>query len=424
MFMGEIMRKIAVISEILCLVLLCGCGPAKESSGEKQSGTGEKIQAENGEQKSAEQKHTGQDNISVEKEILQEKISEKLNVMTLEEKAAQLFIITPEALTGEEKVTRADEVTKAALEKYPVGGLIFFEENIVSEEQLRDMISCQQAYAKERIGIPLLIGVDEEGGSVARIASCEAIEVPKIRDMSEIGESGDVAEAYKTGDTIGSYLNRMGFNLDFAPVADVLTNSDNTVVKKRSFGSDPQLTAEMVVSELAGLEKHQVYGCVKHFPGHGATSGDTHNGYAYTDKNWTELRENEIIPFQRAIDEGVPFVMVGHISTPQITGNEIAASCSEKMIEEYLRKELGYQGVVLTDALNMKAVTEQYTSAEAAVKVIQAGGDMLLMPENFEEAYNGILSAVKEGRISENRLNEAVERILRVKIRLSSEKKE
>ena len=197
--------------------------------------------------------------------------------MSLEEKVAQLFLITPEALTGAGTVTQAGEATKAALEQYPVGGLIYFQGNIVSEQQVTDMIAKQQQFSQERIGLPLLISVDEEGGQVTRVASCANVDVPKFEDTAQIGASGDSSRAHASGQAIGSYLSRMGFNLDFAPVADSHTNPDNTVVKRRSYGSDPQTVAEMAAQNLKGLESQGVYGCIKHFPGHGATLGDTHN---------------------------------------------------------------------------------------------------------------------------------------------------
>ena len=263
------------------------------------------------------------------------------------------------------------------------------------------MLQKQQEYIEERIGIPLFMAIDEEGGQVTRLAPWVGWQ--------------DVSQAFELGSVIGEYLNRMGFNLDFAPVADVLTNPDNTVVKKRSYGSNPQLVSEMVKNNLEGLWEHQIYGCIKHFPGHGATLGDTHKGYAYTNKTWEELKNNGIIPFQDSISWGVKFIMVGHISVPQVTGNEVPSSLSSYVINDLLRGELNYDGIVLTDALNMGAITDQYTSSQAAVNAILAGNDMILMPLDFKNAYEGMLSAVKEGIITEERLEESLERILKVK---------
>lgn len=352
---------------------------------------------------------------TVTEEMLQKKIQNKLASMSLNEKIAQLFIITPEALTGNSSVTQAGEITKTALWEYPVGGLVFFEGNIRSEQQVTELLQKQQEYIEERIGIPLFMAIDEEGGQVTRLASCDDMNIKIFPNISEIGARQDVSQAFELGSVIGEYLNRMGFNLDFAPVADVLTNPDNTVVKKRSYGSNPQLVSEMVKNNLEGLWEHQIYGCIKHFPGHGATLGDTHKGYAYTNKTWEELKNNDIIPFQDSISWGVKFIMVGHISVPQVTGNEVPSSLSSYVINDLLRGELNYDGIVLTDALNMGAITDQYTSSQAAVNAILAGNDMILMPLDFKNAYEGMLSAVKEGIITEERLEESLERILKVK---------
>ncbi len=349
-------------------------------------------------------------------EMLQKQIQAKISSMTLEEKAAQLFIITPEALTGRSSVTQAGEATQNAISQYPVGGLIFFEGNIQSQQQVTEMLKKQQEYSKARIGLPLFLSIDEEGGQVVRLAKSPGIQVETFPDIAELGASGDANKAYQLGDALGEYLSAMGFNLDFAPVADTLTNPSNTVVKRRSYGNSPQLVSEMVKSNLEGLQSHQVYGCIKHFPGHGATEGDTHQGYAYTDKSWEELKNSDIIPFQDSIAWGVEFIMVGHISLPGITGNETPASLSPYVISHLLRKELGYNGIVLTDALNMKAITNQYTPSQAAVAAIQAGNDIILMPADFQSAYQGILDALRNGTITEERLEESLRRILKLKL--------
>lgn len=358
----------------------------------------------------------GDRNTATQSENQEKIIQKKLLSMTVEEKAAQLFIVTPEALTGYSSVTQAGEATKTAFQEYPVGGLIFFEGNIVSEQQVGEMLKKQQEFSQERIGLPLFTAVDEEGGKVTRIADNENFDVPSFPNISEIGSGQKTSWAYELGDSIGTYLSRMGFNLDFAPVADVLSNPENIVVKQRSYGSDARIVSQMVLENLNGLQQHQVFGCIKHFPGHGATQGDTHDGYAYTDKTWEELAGNDIIPFEDSIAWGVKFVMVGHISLPEIAGDDVPASLSPFVIGDLLRSKLGYEGIVLTDALNMGAVTDQYTSAQAAVKAILAGNDMILMPLDFKSAYAGILSAIQDGTISQERLDESLARILRVKL--------
>lgn len=345
-------------------------------------------------------------------------IQEKLASMTIEEKVAQLFVLCPERLTGVSHVVAAGEVTKNAIDSFPVGGIIYMGSNIETPQQITEMIAHTQAYAMDRIGIPLFISVDEEGGYVTRIAKNSNFHVPQFSYASELGKSGDTSAAYEMGAAVGEYLEAYGFNVDFAPVADVLSNAENQVVKKRSFGSDAQLVSDMVLAELDGLASHNILGCVKHFPGHGATVGDTHEGYAYTDKTWDELLTCEIVPFSDSIAKGVPMIMVGHISLPNVVGDGTPASMSECMVTGHLRNELGYDGIVITDSLGMGAITDAYSSKQAAVSVLKAGGDMLLDPVDFKSAYEGILSEIASGGISEERIDESVCRILNVKYTL------
>ncbi|MDO4322676.1 MAG: glycoside hydrolase family 3 protein [Lachnospiraceae bacterium] len=343
-------------------------------------------------------------------------VSQWLDKLTLEEKVAQMFIVLPESFMGVGEVTAAGDTTRSMLRQFPVGGFIYMEPNLISAGQIKEMLSGVQAISMERIGLPALCCVDEEGGTVARIGGRGIVDAPYVGNMSEIGASGDSAQAYQAGVTIGSYLSELGFNVDFAPVADVLSNPANTVVRERSFGSDPELVSEMVLSELEGLETMKVCGTLKHFPGHGATEGDTHAGYAYTSKPLEELRQCELLPFQRGIDAGVKIIMVGHISVPGVTGEDTPASLSRTMITEILRNQMGYDGLVVTDAMNMGAISQMYSSAEAAVRTVQAGADLILMPADFQSAYYGVLDAVASGTVSEERINESVERILKLKL--------
>lgn len=339
--------------------------------------------------------------------------------MSLEDRVAQMFVITPDALTGFSGVTAAGDTTKEAYGNRPVGGLIYMSENLKNREQTATMLENMQKIAAERTGVPVFLCVDEEGGGVSRIAGNSAFEVTDVGDMSAVGATGDAQNAYNAGSVIGTYLAELGFNVDFAPVADVLTNEENTVMKERSFGSDSALVADMVASELQGLLSQGVYGTAKHFPGHGGTAEDSHEGAATTEKTLDELRTSELVPFQRAVDADVPFVMVGHISAPNVTGENTPASLSKMLVTDVLRNEMGYQGVVITDAMNMKAITEGYEPDQAAVMAVNAGADMLLMPEDYETAYNGLLAAVNDGTVSETRINEAVSRIIRLKLQMN-----
>lgn len=374
--------------------------PGKDSSSTEDTNTGK----DSGDQK-------GNTEVSEEEE-LEKKIQAQISEMSLEKKIYQLFFVTPESLTGVDMVTQAGDATKAALEQYPVGGIIYFSQNIEDETQITTMTSNSQSYSK----IPLFIGVDEEGGSlVARIANNPNFQVPTFPDMKEIGASGDPYKAYEVGSSIGSYLKEYGFNMDFAPDADVLINPENTAIGSRSFGSDPQLVSQMVAEEVKGLEEQNVTAVLKHFPGHGSTAEDSHNGAAVVNRSLEELRSAEFLPFEAGIQAGADVVMVGHLQVPQIIPDDTPASLSSVMITDILRNELGFDGLVITDSLSMGAVTEYYTPAEAAVMCIQAGGDMLLIPEDFHQAYQGVLDAVNNQTLSEERINESLTRILRVK---------
>lgn len=339
--------------------------------------------------------------------------------LTLEQRVAQMFMITPDALTGVSGATRAGDSTRAAFAQYPVGGLVYMSANLTGPDQTTEMLSNMKNFSQDTVGLPIFLGVDEEGGTVTRIASNQEFGVTDVGNMSAVGASGDAQNAYNVGSTIGTYLNNLGFNMDFAPVADVLSNPDNAVVKDRSFGSDSQLVADMVCAEMNGLNEHQIAPVIKHFPGHGATSGDSHDGVVTIEKSLDELMANELIPFQQAINSGASFVMVGHISVPAITGDNTPASLSNAMVTGVLRDQMGFHGVVITDAMNMGAITAGYSSADAAVAAINAGVDIILMPDDFKGAYQGVLDAVANGTISEERINESAARIIKAKLMIN-----
>lgn len=351
-------------------------------------------------------------------ETTDQKVEELMKKMSLADKIAQMFIITPEALTGVSPVTQALELTKNSYNLYPVGGIIYFEQNILSPDQLSGMSQNIQKYSMERTGVPAFISTDEEGGRVARLAGNEAMGIQNVGPMRTVGNSGDTDKAYQVGRTIGTYLQKNGINLDFAPVADVDTDSNQSVVGDRAFGSNSQLVAKMAASKVKGLKESGVSPVLKHFPGHGATKGDSHTDYAYTGKTIEEMRECELIPFKEGIKAGCSFVMVGHISAPNIIGDNTPSSMSKEMITNILRGELGFKGIVVTDALNMGAIIKNYTSDTVAVKAVEAGVDMLLMPESFQDAYQSLMTAVESGEITQERIDESVKRILELKLSL------
>ena len=339
---------------------------------------------------------------------LDEIVNAGIEVMPLEDKVAGLFIVTPEAITGVSTAIKAGDGTKKALSDYAVGGIVYFSKNIRSQEQLQEMVSNTKLYSN----YPLFIAVDEEGGSVSRLA--EAGLGTKVDTAQELAQSGDVNNAYLAGDTIGQYLADYGFNLDFAPVAD-LDNVEKSVIGNRSFGADAATVSPYVTSMMQGLADHEITACVKHFPGIGSTTQDTHKGLASTDRTAEEFRASEFVVFQAAIDAGADMIMVSHMSAPALAGDGTPCSLSEAVVTNILRNELGFKGVIITDALNMSAISEYYSADEAAVMALRAGCDMLLMPEDFEKAYNGVLQAVRDGVIAEERIDDALRRIYRIK---------
>lgn len=419
-----IINKKKVLGVFLIAIILSGC-QWKQSEDENTATLDEKIESsaesevliiEESENDSANTKATTIEETEVEIDELEELVQEKIESMTLEEKVAQMFIITPESLMPEVgTVVAAGEITEAALNEIPVGGFIYMSSNLENEEQVQSMLSNTNTYSMNRIGLPAFLSVDEEGGTVTRISGRGLFDVPTIPNMSELGGSNDLELVEEYGEMMGIYLSDLGFNLDYAPVADVLTNSENTVVEYRSFSSDPEVVIEMDAAIAEGLESNGVLATYKHFPGHGSTSDDSHDGYAYTDKTIEELWYCELVPFQAAIDAGCSFLMVGHIAAPNITGDDIPASLSKGMISELLRSAMHYDGIVITDAMNMGAITEEYTSAEASILAIQAGVDIVLMPEDFMSAYEGVIEAVENGIITEERIDESLTRILKVK---------
>lgn len=339
-----------------------------------------------------------------------------LGKMSLREKVGQLFIVRPEALAENSNAEtapatdRVDDAVISRIEEYPVGGIALFSRNITSAEQLPMFISDLQSSSK----YPLFIAVDEEGGRVARIANSDFFNVASYKSMEDIGKSGDASKAEEVGRQIGSYLKELGFNLDFAPVADTNTNPQNIVIGDRSYGSDPALVARMVSAQLDGMHDSGIMGTLKHFPGHGDTKDDTHSGYVSIEKTWDELKECELVPFITALPKA-DMVMVSHITAVNVTSDKLPTSMSETMITGKLRNELGYDGVIITDAMAMGAVADNYTSAEAAVTAVKAGADIILMPESLEKSFNAVLNAVNSGEISISRIEESAERVLTLK---------
>ena len=239
-----------------------------------------------------------------EEEQRKAEVEEIVNSLTLDEKVAQLFIVTPEELTGVGVVIAAGETTQNAISQYPVGGFIYMSQNLENPEQVREMVKNVQEYSYQRIGLPLFISVDEEGSTVSRFSNNPSFNLEKTDSMSVIGATGDPQNAYNVGAKIGSFLYDLGFNMNNAPDADVLTNPSNTVIGSRSFGTDCNLVSEMMLAEMKGLQDQNIIPVIKHYPGHGATEADTHAGSAYTNKTLDEMMANELVPFINGINAG------------------------------------------------------------------------------------------------------------------------
>ena len=348
--------------------------------------------------------------------------------MTLREKVGQLFIVRPESLEPTIRYDSDAELPPYRLQAvssgmrrraqaYPVGGVLLYGHNILDEPQLSAFVQDLKALS----GGPLLC-IDEEGGRVSRIANNPAFDVPRHESTAALAEGGEQA-VYEAARAIGSYLKRYGFDIDFAPVADVNTNPDNIIIGARAFSDDPHKAAPLVAAYVRGLSEEGVLGCLKHFPGHGDTLADTHLGFAFTQKSWAQMAACEMVSFRAGIAAGAPLVMAAHIAAPAVTGSDIPATLSSVILQDKLRGELGFTGAVITDALEMGAITQQYGSAEAAVRALQAGADLLLCPLDYCAAFDGVLQALADGRLDEERLDRSVRRILALKDRAGIKKR-
>lgn len=340
-----------------------------------------------------------------------------IDVMTLEEKVGQLFMVNLEALDTSNgsyyEFRSATDQMIENLKKYHIGGVTLFSRNIETRDQTKQLIKQLQ----KESGIRLFISVDEEGGEVARIANNSNMNTTKFPNMEVVGATNDLDYAYKIGSTIGEEIRQLGFNVDFAPVADVKTNAYNTEIGSRSFSSDESVVSQMVIEIVKGLQEQGISATLKHFPGQGSSSLDSHQQAVNLDTDINSFRKVEFKPFQAGIKAGTDFVMVSHVSVSKISGDTTPASMCSVVMNEMLRTELGFTGIVITDAMDMKCITEHYNAGKAAVNALKAGADMILIPENFAQAYDAVLEAVKSGEISEDDIDAKLSRILITKIK-------
>ncbi|MEZ3423296.1 MAG: glycoside hydrolase family 3 protein [Lachnospiraceae bacterium] len=358
---------------------------------------------------------TGEQQKGLSREEAVEAAAGYMKNMTVEEKAGQLFIVNLELLDQKNgnyyEWRRFTKRMKKSLDKYHIGGVILFSRNIAGRKQTEKLVTRLQ----ENSSIPLFISVDEEGGDVARIANNKKMGTTVFQTMEEIGRTKDASYVYNMGETIGSEISSLGFNVDFAPVADVKTSELNLEIGTRSFGGEPDKVAEFTSAFVKGIQKQNVSATLKHFPGQGSSSGDTHIESVNIDSSIASLRKNDFVPFEAGIAAGADFVMVSHISVSKVTETAQPASMSNLVMDTILRDELGFQGVIITDAMDMASITDNYTSAEAAYGAVSGGADIVLMPLDLEMAYNEIINRINNGSISKERLDASVLRILTVK---------
>jgi beta-N-acetylhexosaminidase len=338
-------------------------------------------------------------------------VEEIISHMGTHEKIGQLFMMDVRNDADGQPILGVNQQVDQIITTYKVGGIILFKENIKDKEQVKTFIKDMQALSE----IPLFIGVDEEGGIVSRIGiNKEIVEVP-FKSAFDIGKTGDTDIAYYEAERMGGVLKELGFNMDFAPVADIYNNPENTVIGTRSFGKTKEQVTPMVIRYAQGLLDQEVQPVIKHFPGHGNTKEDSHNGMAYVNKTKEELEKEELVPFIEAVNSGIDVMMRGHLLVKDVD-EEYPATLSKKWFD-YMKTLLNTQKVLfITDAMNMGAVSENYTVEDATVKSFLAGNDIILMPKDLKLAAEAINKAYEEGVITEERLNESVRKNLSKKV--------
>ncbi len=344
-------------------------------------------------------------------EVIDEIVENLIHEMSLHEKICQMTVLTPDELTKDTACIGANSQTEEKLKTTPVGGICIMGNNVSEADQIRNMISDYQNYAKENHGIGLFVCTDEEGGAVVRFG--KKVGNTKFSPMYSYKDEGEQT-AYDNAKTIGSEISAFGVNLDLAPVADVWTNPENQIIGTRAYSNDPKQAAKLVASAVKGFHDGGVMCTLKHFPGHGDTKEDSHLGAAYSYKTLDELREAEFLPFAAGIDAGADMVMVSHVTVPAI--EDVPSSLSPQVIS-ILRDELGFQGVIITDSLAMQAVEGKYSFEDIGVRAVTAGNDLLLTQHGSDELIAGVENAVLSGVIPEERINESLRRILKLKVR-------
>lgn len=374
---------------ICVLILLAGCSPSGQESVKEPSSFSERLQ------------------VTDSPEITVSKVDELIENMTLEEKIGQLLIIGMEGKTYGEKLDRL-------IRQHHVGGIILLGKNISYPNGMVKLLN-ESKKANAGYKIPLFVSVDEEGGRVSRLPSS----MKKLPAAQYFGRTGDETLAYEAGAYLADLLHAFGYNMNYAPVLDVHSNPKNPVIGDRSFSSNPDEVATLGMALMRGMTDKGVISVAKHFPGHGDTHIDSHLSLPVIEKTIEELRETELIPFQRAIQEHVDIIMVAHIMFPELD-NKYPSSLSKTIISDLLRDDMHFNGIVITDDLTMGAIVNDYTVPEAALQSFVAGSDLLLIAGDYENqvgTIDALRNAVRTGTVSERRIDESVKRILELKER-------
>lgn len=374
-----------IIIGVLLVVILCfiGCGKNNKSPEDKAPSQGDKQ--------------------SPNKDIIM--IKEQISNMTLQEKIGQMVIAGFEGYT-------IDDNTRDIINNYHLGGFILFGRNVEDSEQLLALVnSLKRANSKNKT--PLFISVDEEGGRISRMPD----EINDLPTNEAIGKIYNSKFSYEIGRILADEVKSFGFNMNFAPVLDINSNPDNPVIGDRAFGSDVNIVSKLGIQTMKGIQSSGVIPVVKHFPGHGDTSVDSHVGLPSINNDIDRLKSFELIPFKEAINSHVDAVMIAHILLNKIDPNS-PASLSETIITELLRKQMNFNGVVITDDMTMGAILEKYSIGDAAIKAINAGNDIVLVchgQDNVETVLDDLIKAVDNGIISKSKVDESLYRILKLK---------
>ncbi len=345
---------------------------------------------------------------------------ETLRGMTLEQKVGQLFVTvtygdTADATDSRNRRDFGVDTPAEVVGRYHLGGVIYFDETagLRSPRQIAELSNGLQLAARESgAGVPLLISTDQENGAVVRIGP----PVTPLPTAGELGAAGSTRAALVAAQISGRELRAMGVNHDLAPVADVNLNPGNPVLGRRTFSSDPILTAAMTGAQVTGYQE-SVAATAKHFPGHGGTSVDSHTGIAVIDHDRARWEQVDAPPFRSAIAAGVDSIMLGHIALPKLDPSGLPATLSPALVDGLLRRELGFDGVVITDSLRMRGVRAVQPDDRIVVSALAAGADQLLMPVDLDLAYRSVLDAVRGGELTEARVDASVRRILELKWR-------